>query len=493
MIVKLKNVALLSLLFFFVTGCTGLTQKAAEPEIERIDKKIIESKVSERKPGYYKESNATFHPKPLMKQNLFKKQLEENVVISPIIVEDIYSALSLIPTIPVSMKYCRESEDDFSKNSEDIQYGTSENKTFEVRVSKDKIIEHNGKILDFVNQMGELFDYKVNVRGGFVEFEECTTKMFTIGGSHIQKETTFSSNSDSGSDSGMEYQITSDLEHWDSVIDTVSELINVDAVLAGNRNTGVISIEDRPSAIARVDKFLEKYNLIADKQAKFLITIVRYQQEELLELGTDIGLSYSGNGLNIDGNSNFSPSSGASLIGIGKEGGVFDGSFVNLNSLIQNDFVSIETSAEVTSMHALPVPFKVIDKINYVSNIEYERDSGNDTSTRSLTTAELEIGFNMMLVSHLDEFDNITLSISIAQSELLGFDQVDDIQLPRLTENSLFQTVKIKQGDRLLLTGFKQKRLEDNNSSTIPKTFLLGGSSDEKENRTNIAIIIDSI
>ncbi|GLS91817.1 toxin coregulated pilus biosynthesis outer membrane protein C [Psychromonas marina] len=481
-----KILLLLSVLV--LAACSSSTdQKKSNERISKFDERIKETgKMSVEKEVYYTEDSTVFNPLPIKIKTTFDNELAQSLTVHPTTVTGLKDALSFIPFLSTVVHEC-EANDDSDDDSSGVLKEAADTSVIEY-----KHIDHDGDVASYLLKLASMYDYDIEFRESAVYFNECVTKTFMMSGSQIDKSVTFG-NGGSATDTGMEYEITSEEDHWESLITSLKGLISSKGSLVENRNLGIVNISDKPNAIHKSSTFINEYNQIAERQVKFLITIIRYQHEELEEQGIDFNLRYNSSSLIGDMGNNFPGGAASTVIGLEKVGGALDGSKLDISSLAQNDFLSIETSAEVTAMNALPVPFNVIERMGYVSDIEYERDTGSDIETRKLVTEDLEIGFSMMLMSILNNSDDITLSISLLQSELLGFDTIGDVQLPRMTENSMFQTVRMKRGDSLLLTGFKQSKLEDAKSTTLPNTFLLGGKKNDSNERSNIAIMIESM
>jgi MSHA biogenesis protein MshL len=140
----------------------------------------------------------------------------------------------------------------------------------------------------------------------------------------------------------------------------------------------------------------------------------------------------------------------------------------------------------------------------YISKVETTTTStgGGGITTYTVTTNSILSGFMIGILPYINEYGEISLTITPIVSELVKFTQqsvgspsVIDISLPTVDLKELSTTVKVRNGDIVAIGGLisQKEKQSDNQVPFIGNIPVLGyffKSRDKQESRTELVIIL---
>src|SRR5690606_28678427 len=137
----------------------------------------------------------------------------------------------------------------------------------------------------------------------------------------------------------------------------------------------------------------------------------------------------------------------------------------------------------ITTLNLKPAPILIGRQTTYLAEVSTTALAGNGTgssSTQSLTPGTITTGFNMTLLPYLMDGPEMLLQYSVNLSALNAMNTASSggnmIQMPDLDNRIFSQSVRLRSGETLVLSGFDQTINNAKKRGTgDPNFWLLGG------------------
>jgi type IVB pilus formation R64 PilN family outer membrane protein len=370
--------------------------------------------------------------------------------------------------------------------------------TTAVPASQSFNINFEGTGRQYVDYVARLFDYAVEIDDDAIHVSDCVTQSFTLAGSISPVKSSFGKSSGTSGSTGkggssggsVSVELSADTKPLETLQKGLESLLSPKGRIQFAPALASVVVTDRPSVVSQIRKYIAHYNELSTKQVALDISIVQYEDTADQGQSVDVHLSFKAG----DGGADFRGPRAEQPLAGGISGSIIEGPFAGsqaaVSSLFARDTASVETSAKLIALNGFPVPFNVGRTINYVREVQTERDAKFDTESRTLVTDTLNTGLELGFLANVADGGTISLTVLVHQNELIAFDKIQDLQLPRTRENRFLQSMAVKSGDLIFLTGFEELRNGDTASSTVPGTLALGGSTDKTKTKRKIAIVI---
>ena len=302
---------------------------------------------------------------------------------------------------------------------------------------------------------------------------------------------------DSGSTQTTTIDMKSSIVH--DIEANVRSMLTLDR-MAYSRTTGIISITDRPDVLDRVQVYLDAENASITKQILFNIEIVSVALSDRDQYGIDWDLVYKsssvGGGLKNTG-AGIADNAAKGSINIIDAGSPWAGSKLLVQALSEQGKVSSRSAPSVTTLNLQAAPVQIGNVKGYLASSE-TTNSANVGSSTALIPGSITSGFNMSLLPFVMPDNKLLLQLAINMSTNPTFETIKSgesmIQNPDYSLQIFNQSVKLRSGQTLVLSGFDQTTDNANKSGTgTASNFLFGGGGSRESKRDVIVLMITPI
>lgn len=331
-----------------------------------------------------------------------------------------------------------------------------------------------------------------------------------------------SSSSSSSSSNGIDITATGEysnigndnLSVWDDMKSTIMTLLSPKGKLSVSQSTTTITVRDHPANVNDVGYYLEKMNKILSKQVHFDIQVLDVQLNKQFAYGIDwnnITYKINSSGGQASFNGNFATTSSGILTappasqGSYSPGGKWTGSIV-LQALEQQGKVSIVTQPSLTTLNDQVAQIAIQTQQSYLASQSTTITGGDSSlSQQALTPGTVTYGFQMYLLPKIQD-DKVYLEISSVLSDLTSLQVVSEtgqvnpgssssnaaIQVPNLAQKNFNQRTVLRNGQTLVLAGFRNLK-NNNQEDSIAGMTALGGMAAQSNNEELVVLITPTI
>ncbi len=313
----------------------------------------------------------------------------------------------------------------------------------------------------------------------------------------------------------VEQRITSDkkaFDFWESIEQAIKNILDISdseqQVAQGDdlrpffnisRMTGTISVTANKDGLERVEQYLAFLKKALNRQVIIEARVMEVKLSEGLQYGFDWSWLAS-DSVTVQGN-NFS-----SVLGDGSPNiqvNITRGDFSGVVRAIESQGkVKVLSNPRINIMNGQTALLSVGRSQSFLSSIESDITTGdNPVITFTTDTASVLTGVMIGIVPYINEKGEIAMSITPIISELISLDerpvgeQGTSISLPTVDLRQLSTTVKVKDGEMIVIGGLVQtrKRTNDNKVPFIGKVPLIGylfTRFDDVDEQTDIIILL---
>jgi len=274
--------------------------------------------------------------------------------------------------------------------------------------------------------------------------------------------------------------------------------------LAVSPSTGTVTVTDRPEVLKRVKAFIDRENTQLTRQVVLNVRVLSVQLSSSDSAGIDWNMVYQSLG-HFAGGIGSATTAAANNLGnvkvINSTSG-WNGTQAFINALSSQGKVSTLTSPTVRTLNLRPAPVLVGKQTTYlaqVSTTALAGDSSGSSSTQSMTPGTVTTGFNMTLLPYLMKGPDMLLEYSVNLSALTAMNEIDGqdgnkIQMPDIDNRIFSNTVRLRSGQTLVLSGFDQSTTNATNQGVgDPSFWLLGGKGSSDKTHDVIVVLITPI
>ena len=341
-------------------------------------------------------------------------------------------------------------------------------------------------------------------------FDTRTFHVFAFSDKNTQTTTvksgTSSGNASGGSDSGSfnaegSSQETK-LEYTSDISKDISDALHAMVTpslgrLSISTSTGAVTVTDRPEVLRRIEAYIEAENKRLTQQVLLRVRIFSVAMEDSDSMGLNWDAVYRNMGsASLSLATNFPASVAGGMSGtmnIINSNSKWDGTSALLNALSSQGQVTMVADPTVTTLNMKPVPVLVGRQLSYLASVSTTTTSGSDNATQSLTPGTLTTGLNMTLRPLIMQGQDMLLRFDLNLSALTEMRTVESgdnkIQLPEVDNRIFSQSVRIKSGQTLVLSGFDQTNLQTDKSGVGDSGFWLLGGQGERIKQRNVVVV----
>ncbi len=395
-----------------------------------------------------------------------------------------------------------------------------------------------GALEELAAKSGYYYDYDLNKN--VITWSALQTKTFdisfipgvskySVGNSAGGGSTSIASGSSSGAtQSGVDVTQTGEysnlgndnLSVWDDMKSTITTLLSSKGKMNVSQATTTITVRDHPSNVSDISRYLDQMNKILSKQVHFDVQILEVNLNKQFQYGIDwTAVSYNigsgGGSVNFVGN--FANSSGgiltskdAAAAGTYTAGtnSKWSGSSAIVKALEQQGKVTIVNQPSLTTLNDQMAQIAIQTQTSYLASQSTTITGGDSSlSQAALTPGVVTSGLQLYLLPKIQD-DKIYLQVSSTLSNLLGLSiitqtgsstvvptdsknsapPVNAIQLPLLSQKNFNQRSVLRNGQTLVLAGFKSLQ-DSNQKDTVAGLTPLGGMAAQSSTQELVVLI----
>ncbi|EAW9501062.1 PilN family type IVB pilus formation outer membrane protein [Salmonella enterica] len=261
-------------------------------------------------------------------------------------------------------------------------------------------------------------------------------------------------------------------------------------------STGFITVTDNPQVLDIVESFVKKRNAEMKRQVVLNVEILSIKKFSQEQVGIDWNAVFNDSHLGLSLTSAFTGAADNVVTGgVSIVDGKLTGSKAFMKALSQQGKVSVITQHSAITKNLTLVPMQVANQKGFVEGVTTESTANVGTST-SLNTATITTGFNMTLLPFIQpdsQMLQLLFSMSISDKPIITTYESggSKAQLPDVDLKTINQTVDLKSGQTVILSGFQQvNHKSDKQGVGSPSFFGLGGGMNGENDKTLMVVLI---
>ncbi|HCX90662.1 MAG TPA: pilus (MSHA type) biogenesis protein MshL, partial [Deltaproteobacteria bacterium] len=295
---------------------------------------------------------------------------------------------------------------------------------------------------------------------------------------------------------------------WDSIEKAIAGLPGI-ASFSVDRMTGTIIVTATKKDLERVENYLAAIKKVLNRQVIIEARIVEVQLSETLRYGIDwtAVLEKSGLGRVTVGTEKFATvvTEALSNFHIGITGRDFT---ALLNALQSQGNVRVLSNPRVNIMNGQTSLLSVGRNVNFISRVETTTTTAATgvlpTTTFTVETSGILSGIMIGIVPYISDTGEITMAITPIVSDLIRLEDktlgkvgenIIQISLPTVDLRELSTTVRVKDGEMVIIGGLMQKKEVSEDSKVpllgdIPLIGYLFRSRERLDEKTELVIML---
>ncbi|NOV26609.1 MULTISPECIES: type II secretion system protein GspD [Cupriavidus] len=317
---------------------------------------------------------------------------------------------------------------------------------------------------------------------------------------------TGASNGSSGAGrSGQSMSMSVEMKPWETLQVTAKAVAGASAEVVVDKNLGTLTVTGDPAQCDRIEQFVKSLAAMYGKQVAIDVQVyeVRVTRED--NYGLNLALAYQSSsgqpGVTFNSASMPNVSGSASPMNLGATimSGPFAGSKAVIQALSTLGNVSQVVSRSGVTQNGKVLALQTATLQDYVAQAQTTL-AANVGSTSSIQTATVTYGFTSNFLPKVVD-GRILMNFDMTLSDLLplqpfnsgGSANQTSVQLRTMPTNRFTQSITLKPGESLVLTGLRnQKAATTNNGVGEPWMAALGGGVGATRGDTVIAIMISA-
>lgn len=325
------------------------------------------------------------------------------------------------------------------------------------------------------------------------------------GGAGSMAGTSGSSAAGSSGRSGQTTTLSVTVKPWESLQQTVKAVAGANAEVVVDKNLGTLTVTGEPPQCDRVEEFVKSLTAMYGKQVAIDVKIydVRVTREDNYGLNLELAYTNASGHTGVSFSSASAPkvSGSASPLTLGASimSGPLAGSKAVVQALSSLGNVSQVVARSGVTQNGKVLALQTATLQDYVPQAQTTL-AANVGSTSSIQTGSVTYGFTSSFLPKVVD-GRILMTFDMTLSDLLplqpfstgGSANQTTVQLRTMPTNRFEQSVTLKPGETLVLTGLRnQKASTTNNGVGDPSMAALGGGVGATRGDTVIAIVISA-
>ncbi|WP_316157490.1 pilus assembly protein PilN [Cupriavidus sp. BIC8F] len=305
--------------------------------------------------------------------------------------------------------------------------------------------------------------------------------------------------------SGQSMNMSVEMKPWETLQQTAKAVAGASAEVVLDKNLGTLTVTGDPVQCDRVEQFVKSLAAMYGKQVAIDVQVyeVRVTRED--NYGLNLSLAYQSSsghtGVSFSSPSTPTISGSASPMNLGATimSGPLAGSKAVVQALSSLGNVSQVVSRSGVTQNGKVLALQTATLQDYVPQSQTTL-AANVGSTSSIQTGTVTYGFTSAFLPKVVD-GRILMNFDMTLSDLLPLQRFNaggdanqtSVQLRTMPTNRFAQSVSLKPGESLVLTGLRnQKAATTNNGVGEPWMAALGGGVGATKGDTVIAIVISA-
>ncbi|EAN9574028.1 TPA: PilN family type IVB pilus formation outer membrane protein, partial [Escherichia coli] len=251
-----------------------------------------------------------------------------------------------------------------------------------------------------------------------------------------------------------------------------------------------------PDVLDSVQEIVNKRNNEMSRQVVLNVEILSIKKSSQEQAGIDWNAVFNDGHLGLSLGGSFGDAaenvitSGVSIVD-----GKLAGSKAFLKALSSQGSVSVVTQNSAVTKNLTPVPMQIANQQGFIESVTTD-STANVGSSTSLNAATITTGFNMTLLPYIQpDSQNLQLLFSMSLSDKPTFEVFESggskAQTPNVDLKTINQTIDLKSGQTVILSGFQQSNRKTSKQGVItPSFFGLGGGVNSEDGDTILVVLI---
>jgi type IVB pilus formation R64 PilN family outer membrane protein len=311
------------------------------------------------------------------------------------------------------------------------------------------------------------------------------------------------SSGSSGGSSGQQMSLAVGVSPWASLKDTAQSVAGQGAQVTVDPNLGTLTVTGSPPQCDRVEALTNNLDAMFGKQVAIDVHVYEIRTTGEENYGVNLALALkTKSGHTSAGSSTVSiptVSSAATPMTFGATilQGPFAGTGATIQALSTMGDVSEVVSRSGITQNGKVLALQAAQSVGYVSSSTSTLTASVGNST-AIATSTLVPGFTSSFLPKVVN-GRILMAFDMTLSDLLSLQTFtsgtgtgqSSVELPTMQLARFEQSVTLKPGETLVLTGMRQQSASStNNGVGVPQNFLLGGGLDASHQQTVLAVVI---
>ncbi|OIN82967.1 hypothetical protein [Francisella sp. TX07-6608] len=365
-----------------------------------------------------------------------------------------------------------------------------------------------GYLDQLTNRFGLFWDYDFTNNHINVFYTQTQTFKLVVPESEIENHTSIS-NSDANNKSNVSYK-TKTFDAFGDAIQTIKSFAK-DIQISANNSYAMITVTATPTVIAKVAKYIDKFNKEAKQGVQIKIAVYEVKTTKATNYGIDWNLVYNGTHGKINwdtvgisdviGNSNIT----TATVKAGMNAGMWAGSNIVASALQKYLDATYVQGFSFYSLNGQSTPLNNGKSTAYVKNLAVTTLGAGavitaDNIQTAVEQATINTGFTGSVLTNVID-NKIFLRMSLDMSKLTKLEKLDYgnkdhpsvIQLPHTENNKIIQNVILKSGQTAVITGFSNDANKLGTASIGDKKWwYLGGNQATDAARETLVVIVSA-
>lgn len=314
-----------------------------------------------------------------------------------------------------------------------------------------------------------------------------------------------SASSSGGGSGGQSMSLALSLTPWDTLQATSAAIAGSGATVIADKNLGVLSVTGTPAQCDRVEEWIKSLKAMYGKQVAIEVSVYQVQQTREENYGANLKLAYqsaSGHtGITLSGAQAPTVTSTSSPMTLGANivGGSLNGTTAAIQALSTLGTVTQLVGRSGVTQNGKLLALQSAKPQAYVQSTSTTLAASVGSST-SIQTSTIVPGFTSSFVPKVVD-GRILIDFDMTLSDLIRLDTFtsgsgtsqSSVQLPLEQKTRFQQSISLKPGEALVLTGMRQQTSSvTNNGVGSPNMPVFGGGVDAQKGDTIISVVISA-
>lgn len=392
-----------------------------------------------------------------------------------------------------------------------------------------QILAYNGDLKGFLDRVAMRYGIYWHYRNGVITLFKTETRTWAIpalpnaskssgsistsgssgsgsgGGTAAVADSATTSSQGSGSSSGSggttSMSTSSAIDYWGALQKTAQGIAGPGVQVVVDKSFGTLSATGTPPQLDRLNEWVREMSSMLRKQVAIDVHVYNVQVNREDNYGLNLGLAYksaSGHtGVTLTSASIPTVTSTSTPMSFGANilGGTLNGTSVAVQALSTLGNVSQVVSRSGVTLNGQMMALQAARVQNYLASSQTTLTSTSGSST-ALQPGSVTIGFTGTFLPRVVD-GRIMIDLNMTLSDLLGIASASSggstIQLPDVQSTTFEQSIALKPGETLVLTGYRQHTASvTNNGVGSPDFAALGGGVDAQRGDTVMAVVISA-